>query len=129
MKQCCVCKEVKSLAEFGKHSGRKDNKQTYCKSCSKGEQTKWYYKRKYGITLEERDTMLSKQEGLCSICDTPIHFENNSINIGHSAVVDHCHGEGHLRGVLCGSCNTGLGSFKDNKEYLLSAIRYLSENG
>jgi hypothetical protein len=128
MKQCCVCKEMKSLTEFGKHSGRKDDKQTYCKSCSKGEQTKWYYKRKYGITLEERAALLTRQENLCAICESPVEFTDGSRNTGSNAVIDHCHGKGHIRGVLCGHCNTGLGAFKDNTKSLKSAIRYLVEN-
>jgi hypothetical protein len=128
MKKCCVCKSSKPLAQFGSHAGRKDNKQTYCKDCSKQEQTKWYYKRKYGITLEERDSLLDNQDNLCAICYSTINFEINSRNIGNSAVIDHCHGKGHIRGVLCGSCNTGLGSFKDNKETLLAAISYLAKN-
>jgi hypothetical protein len=128
MKNCCVCKVNKPLAMFGSHAGRKDKKQTYCKDCSKEEQTKWYYKRKYGITLDERDSLLIQQEGLCAICETPVVFTKDSRNIGNSAVIDHCHGEGHIRGVLCGHCNTGIGAFKDKIKSLEQAIRYLIEN-
>ena len=32
--------------------------------------------------------------------------------------VDHCHSGGHVRGLLCNSCNIGLGMFKDNIESL-----------
>jgi hypothetical protein len=128
MKNCCICKELKSLTQFGSHAGRKDKKQTYCKACAKGEQTKWYYKRTHGITLEERDKLLSDQDNLCAICEEPVVFLNGSgRNIGKNAVVDHCHGNGHIRGVLCGFCNTGLGSFKDNPTALRNAIRYLVE--
>lgn len=129
MKQCCVCKEKKPLSTFGSHAARKDGKQTYCKDCSKEQQTRWYYRRKFGITLEERDKMLSDQDHRCAICETPIEFEGGrGSRTGVSACVDHCHGKGYIRGVLCGYCNTGLGAFKDNTAFLENAIRYLIEN-
>lgn len=128
MKTCCVCKEVLPLEYFGSHAGRKDGKQTYCKRCSKVEQTRWYYKRKFGITVEYRDQLLEDQGGLCKICKTPIEFHegNRAERTGSAACVDHCHGKGHIRGILCGHCNTGLGAFKDNKENLENAILYLN---
>lgn len=44
-------------------------------------------------------------------------------------VVDHNHSTGRLRGMLCSECNFGLGKFKDSKELLLKAFKYLeSEN-
>jgi hypothetical protein len=130
MKKCCVCKIEKPLSSFGSHKGRKDGKQTYCKDCSKSEQTKWYYKRKYNITIEQRNHLLEKQNGRCAICYSLIDFHDGcrGSRTGNSAVIDHCHGKGHIRGVLCGHCNTGLGAFKDNINNLSIAIEYLNNN-
>lgn len=127
MKNCCVCKISKPLNCFGPHAGRKDGKQTYCKDCSKGQQTRWYYKRKFGITIEERDQILIDQGGRCAVCNDEISFHQglSASRTGNAACVDHCHGKGNIRGVLCGYCNTGLGAFKDDLDRLSSAIQYL----
>jgi hypothetical protein len=40
-------------------------------------------------------------------------------------MIDHCHTTGVVRGLICFSCNTALGHFKDDIDVLKSAIRYL----
>ena len=130
MKTCYVCKETKPLGEFGSNSSRKDGKQSYCKACCKGEQTKWYYQRKFGITLEERDEMLRKQNGKCAICDEDITFQDNmrkNTKRG-TAQIDHCHGKGHIRGILCGPCNNGLGCFRDDLFSISKAFEYIQND-
>jgi hypothetical protein len=42
--------------------------------------------------------------------------------------VDHCHTTGKVRGLLCSTCNTALGSFQDNPAYLKAAIHYLESH-
>lgn len=39
--------------------------------------------------------------------------------------IDHCHTSGVLRGMLCHTCNLGLGAFKDNEALLVAAAHYL----
>ena len=131
-KICYVCKFTKTLDEFGLNSTRADGKQTYCRACAKAQQTKWYYSRKHGITLEARDEMLKSQNGKCKICSINIKFEDQqdreNKNTSTAAVLDHCHTSLKKRGILCGACNSGLGSFKDNVDSLLSAANYLLSN-
>lgn len=74
-------------------------------------------KRDYGISWEEFEQLQRTQEFKCLICQT----------IPDRLVVDHCHSAGHVRGLLCDGCNTGLGMFKDNPTILQSAINYLQE--
>lgn len=78
-------------------------------------------KNQYGITIHDYNLMLGLQEGLCAICD-----KQNSIE--RPLNVDHCHKTNKVRGLLCGSCNRGLGLFKDSVELLERSINYLKEN-
>ncbi len=55
------------------------------------------------------------QDGRCFICEQPMEQIN----------VDHCHDSNVVRGLLCKSCNTGLGNFKDDIKRLRRAITYL----
>lgn len=71
--------------------------------------------RKYGLTLDEYYSLIEKQKSFCAICENPC----NSLNI------DHCHDTGFVRGLLCWSCNVGLGHFKNNIKSLNKAIKYL----
>ncbi|WMX18936.1 hypothetical protein [Escherichia phage vB_EcoP_PAS59] len=80
-------------------------------------------RRLYGITLAEYDALFEKQEGLCAICGQP---ETATLKgVVKRLAVDHCHEGLHIRGLLCSSCNTGLGLFKDSPENLENAIKYL----
>jgi hypothetical protein len=71
--------------------------------------------RVYGITVEEYDRRLADQGGVCAICggtESPLS-------------VDHCHESKRVRGLLCKSCNLGLGKFGDSAETLRRALAYL----
>ena len=82
-----------------------------------------YYQRTYGISLSEFTGRLTKQNGRCLLCETRLTLVSHT---GSSAVVDHCHVNGHIRGILCNECNRGLGYFKDNMNTFKNAIKYLS---
>lgn len=77
-------------------------------------------KTKFGITLDDYNRMLDDQNGVCAICQ-----QNCSLNERLS--VDHCHDTGEVRGLLCNSCNNGIGKFKDSQKLLISAANYLGE--
>lgn len=79
-----------------------------------------YLQRTYGITLEEYNRLLAAQGGMCSICGTTNPGRGKAV-----FNVDHCHDTGTIRGLLCHSCNVGLGKFKDNPSLLLKASSYL----
>ena len=73
------------------------------------------YLRKYGISLDIYNEMLSKRDGRCDICKEikPL-------------VVDHCHLNGEIRGLLCDRCNVGIGCLEDNPDRMIAAAEYLT---
>ena len=77
-------------------------------------------KRVYGITKEQYEHMLEQQSGCCAICSVSAESQRDK-----TLVVDHCHSSGKIRGLLCHTCNTAIGLFKDNIDSLQRAILYL----
>ena len=69
--------------------------------------------RRYKISIEEYDRMMAMP---CMICAATEGLH-----------IDHCHSTGEVRGTLCTRCNTGLGLFRENPEFLYKAMEYLSQ--
>jgi hypothetical protein len=85
---------------------------------------KWRLENVFGITLDQYNEMLERQNGLCAICRMP----ETSTWRGRTKTmsVDHDHETGAVRALLCGNCNAGLGQFKDSPELLTLAALYVS---
>lgn len=78
----------------------------------------------YGITTEQYSELLESQGGGCAICDAPPPTETRKKFL----VVDHDHETGKVRGLLCDTCNRGLGLLGDNIVYLCAAVDYLNKH-
>ena len=76
-----------------------------------------HYTRQYGITREQKQEWLDLQSNCCAICAKELTFK--------TANIDHDHKSNQVRGILCNSCNQGLGLFKDEPTFLENAINYL----
>lgn len=74
--------------------------------------------KEYGLSFETYEIKMREQNGLCWICKRP------GDNHGRLSV-DHNHSTGKVRGLLCVSCNHGIGNFRDNALLLQRAINYL----
>lgn len=83
--------------------------------------------RRYGITLEQYDEMMLKQNGVCAICQQHETMKNSK-GIVCNLSVDHDHITGRVRGLLCRNCNIGLGCFSDNINLMRTGIAYLSKS-
>lgn len=71
----------------------------------------------YSITKERLAALREAHEGKCGLCGIA----------GKKLVMDHDHSSGDVRGLLCSSCNVGLGMFGDSAERLRTAIAYLEK--
>lgn len=136
MKTCIKCGLPKDDLEFHTRGGKQNHlTKSACKDCHRKFAKEYYYrtntpdkqrksnlKKDFGITIEDYESMLKKQNGCCRICGT--HYSEFSKRLA----VDHDHTTGKIRGLLCLYCNTGLGKFKDSTKLLNEAIKYLEEN-
>lgn len=84
---------------------------------------KHYVQSFFKIPFSTVEQIYKDQNGLCKICDKSIQLfaKSKSNNI----CIDHCHETGQVRGILCNSCNFGIGNFKDDILLLEKAINYL----
>lgn len=76
----------------------------------------------YGISPEEYHAMIEEHGNKCAICAAEAGGWKAN---GGRLVVDHDHKTGLVRGLLCPSCNRGLGQFEDNPERLIHAAQYI----
>lgn len=75
-----------------------------------------YLRGRYGITLAEYDTAVLARERRCDLCgNTP------SVPLN----VDHDHETGEVRGLLCATCNTGIGRLGGTAARILAALDYV----
>jgi len=87
----------------------------------------WELKKNFGIDKAQYDAMFLAQKGLCLLCGLPevsIHHKTNQIK---ALAVDHCHDTNKVRGLLCWSCNVGIGHLKHNPELLRKAAIYCEQ--
>ncbi len=120
--RCPKCGEMKPREDY--YGVRK--RAGWCKACSRAKSAAYYAANKervaahkaksaYGITLDEYEQLM--HEGKCAICGNTERLR-----------IDHCHVSERVRGVLCDSCNKGLGFFRDDPARLRAAIRYIKRD-
>jgi hypothetical protein len=122
-----VCTECKQFKPANQYALERDKRafggitmRSKCRPCNETVKYKAFIKRTYGITYEDYEEMLTSQKGCCAICKSKISSSRTS-----RLYVDHCHDTMKVRGLLCSSCNHGLGLFKDSPSILKRAIDYL----
>lgn len=140
---CKDCSRTPEEVEFGKHPKTIDRLSIVCKPCNririKASMAKYSpeklaeiderrksdpYKsanlmRDFGVDLDFYNRLLSQQRNKCAICI-------NNFTVDDFPQVDHDHATGKVRGLLCRTCNMGLGMFKDDIDKLEQATNYLN---
>lgn len=81
-----------------------------------------WLRKKYGITADEYDDLLVAQEGRCAVCRTDQPGGPTPDAAFH---VDHSHGDGQVRSLLCRSCNTALGLLGEDPERIRALLAYV----
>ena len=81
--------------------------------------------KKYNLSVENYNIMLSNQNNQCAICKKTFSSDRSKSNLNFLPCVDHCHRTNEVRGLLCRMCNLTLGYiesglFEKAKQYLES---------
>jgi hypothetical protein len=103
---------------------------SYCRPCQNakaresrdrlyGSARHYHLRRRYGIGAGDVVELLERQGGECAVCQQTLSIER--------CHVDHDHETGMVRGILCFSCNGGLGQFRDDPAVLRRAAVYLEK--
>ena len=117
-RKCCI---EKDLSEF---SYRNDNKKhrSECKLCRATTEAA----KRYNVTVGDIELLKEKQRNCCAICGTHADDIPHKSFSHNPLVIDHDHETGEVRALLCPTCNSGLGHFKDSPELLIKAAKYLT---
>lgn len=137
MKKCGSCGEVKPFEDFYKNASKKDGYQSSCKQCKSGYNAKHYQKNRENYitrakkykednkdkiladrynTTEKVISDLFEKKDSCEICGTITNL-----------VVDHCHADGKIRGLLCSKCNVALGFLGDTTDDILLRLSQVQQ--
>lgn len=118
---CKAC--VSAASQLWKKKNPKKHVE-YCKQWRLDNPDKWKdvrYQYEYGISLQDYNCFYRAQNGCCAICKT------SQEELKRTLAVDHSHRTGKVRGLLCDSCNKGIGNLHDSIDRLASAIVYLKD--
>lgn len=145
-KVCTACDETKPRSAY--YTTKQGWQTQPCKDCYRERQKARYHERKaidpdglaeemrqrarryqlakYGLSVEDYETMYQAQDGRCMVCraeNTP----GPQNTLGNFAI-DHCHDTGEVRGLLCVPCNVGIGNLRDDPALLRAAADYLERH-
>ncbi len=140
LKTCNVCASEKPVSDFYTRKDRYVTKpRSECKTCWSSK-TKSYtaanqekmarahklknIRRKYGISADEYDAMMRKQEFKCAICSTAFSGTTGPL----SPCVDHNKITGKNRDLLCRHCNFAIGLAGENVSVLHRMINYIDRH-
>lgn len=117
--KCTTCYILKDLNENNFYQLKNKNNgygfRRVCIDCHNLYSKNKHLELKYDLNIELYNEMVLKQNKKCLICE-----EDKKL------VVDHNHITGEVRGLLCDTCNRGIGYLHESNKKLLNAIKYLN---
>lgn len=111
---CSVCGPGTKIRWRSKGRGAECDQKPSRRLSDRGGRQRRKRREKYALTEAEYQALRTKQEDACAICGEVTKL-----------CVDHCHDTGTVRGLLCGSCNLGIGMLRDDPERVRKALAYL----
>lgn len=122
-KICNICHILKPTKEFDNNQTDAKGQRTTrpsCKECRRhidGVKLSTAEKKRMDKNAPAKGSVF-----VCPICD-----KRSIVGVTANLVRDHNHDTGKGREWICDSCNTGLGRFKDNVEFMEKVIDYLKK--
>lgn len=116
--ECRTCGIVQPIWNFPTHHA---DRKSMCKSCTSG--------HRKDIAKLRAEVPYPDEDYCCPICEKDMEeLGKYDQPMMKTWVLDHCHTTKTFRGWLCRLCNDGLGRFKDSKELVHTAYKYLREH-
>jgi hypothetical protein len=134
--ECKSCTSARRMAAYRANSQREiqrvlrwqqENRERYnakqraYKQSHRAEQREEHLRRTFNLTQADYERMLAEQGGACAICGRKPRPSKH-------LHVDHDHDTGRVRGLLCFSCNVGVGNFHHDMSRLARARDYLDDD-
>lgn len=136
LKVCNKCGILKPIEDYSPVNNRRDRvagaTNAWCRECCKlyarepavrNRSRDNYLKREFGVDSNWFNETIALQNGKCSICGVVMIIGDTVTK----PCVDHCHSTLTVRGIICTTCNKGLGCFRDSINSLQAAIDYLGK--
>lgn len=82
-------------------------------------------RKNFGISLEEYNGILESQNGACALCGKAETRKRKGLLL--PLFVDHDHETSKNRGLLCITCNYGIGAFCDDPKLIAKAAAYVTK--
>jgi hypothetical protein len=120
------------LRAYHRKYAKRYRQRAYVKKANEEMYRRWYLKHRYRMTVEEYESILRKQNGVCAICGKTeasgkrlaVDHRDEKIEAQKNHKSEFQKGR-KIRALLCARCNVGIGQFLHNKDLLKAAIKYL----
>lgn len=133
-KRCSSCHQILPISSFGINRTTRDKLMRQCRVCNNSRVNKYnknnskrvYGKPAYlrhGLSRSAYENLMDKQGWSCAICN--VKSDKFVIDHDHACCPGAYSCGNCIRGVLCHSCNSGIGFFADSVDRLTSAMLYL----
>lgn len=148
MARCFICNKIKETKDFIKHGKCLGGIKNNCIPCYRKMNYDYIHadiekycnnvrfktvKFTYGLSKSDYLGLILSHNNMCAICgitpeeQTEKIRKDSRLKKKKNLCIDHDHKTNKVRGLLCASCNLGLGYLEDDINLLKKAIQYLEK--